>query len=208
MKRIPLVFSAALLASLLAMPALRAAEDQPLSEEAAKAESPLDFKVKDIDGEEVKLAQYKGKVLMVVNVASECGLTPQYEQLVALQEQYADKGFVVLGFPANDFRGQEPGTNEEIKLFCQENYNVNFPMFSKLSVLGEDKAPLFQYLTSEEKVGDFSGEIAWNFNKFLIGRDGQVIGRFEPRTRPDEPEVVAAIESALEQEVESEDTAA
>lgn len=165
--------------------------------DAAQEQGPLDFKVKDIDGKEVDLSQYKGKVVMIVNVASKCGLTPQYEQLEALYEKYKDQDFVILGFPANNFNGQEPGSNEEIKLFCQDKYKVDFPMFSKISVKGEDTAPLYQYLTSTEKNGAFGGEIKWNFNKFLVGKDGKVLARFEPRVKPDEQEVVAKIEEAL-----------
>jgi glutathione peroxidase len=157
----------------------------------------LGHTVKDIDGNTKNLLDYKGKVLLIVNVASKCGMTPQYSDLVALHEKYSDQGVAILGFPANNFAGQEPGTNAQIKEFCSTNYNVTFDMFSKVSVAGEDKAPLYQDLTSTEKNGDFGGEISWNFTKFLVGRDGKVIARFEPRIRPTSPEVVEAIESAL-----------
>lgn len=163
----------------------------------AKKESALGFKVKDIDGKDVDLGKYNGKVVMIVNVASKCGHTPQYEQLEALYEKYRDQGFVILGFPANNFKSQEPGTNEEIKAFCTTKYNVKFDMYSKISVVGEDKAPLYQFLTSPEKNGKFGGEIQWNFTKFLLNRKGEVVARFEPKTKPDEPEVVKAIEAAL-----------
>jgi glutathione peroxidase len=153
--------------------------------------------MRDIDGREVDLARYQGKVLMLVNVASKCGLTPQYTQLVQLHETYREQGFEVLGFPANDFMGQEPGTNEEIKTFCSTRYGVEFPIFSKISVKGDGIDPLYAELTSKDANGKFGGEIQWNFTKFLVGRDGKVVGRFEPRVKPDAPEVVAAIEAAI-----------
>ena len=155
------------------------------------------YKMKDIDGKEVDLSAYQGKVLMVVNVASKCGLTPQYTQLVALHKKYKDQGFEVIGFPANNFMGQEPGTNEEIKTFCSTKYGVEFPIMSKISVKGDDIDPLYAELTSTEKNGEFGGEIKWNFTKFLVGRDGKVIDRFEPPVKPDAPEVVTAIEAAI-----------
>ena len=155
------------------------------------------FKVKDIDGNMVDLSRYKGKVAMIVNVASRCGLTPQYEALNAIYKKYADQGFVVLGVPANNFMGQEPGTNEEIKSFCQTQYNVAFDMFSKISVKGDDIAPLYAYLTSKETNPGFSGSIKWNFSKFLVDREGRVVARFAPTTKPDSKKVIAAIESAL-----------
>lgn len=142
------------------------------------------------------LAPYKGKVLLIVNVASRCGLTPQYEALEALHRKYRDQGLQVLGFPSNDFRGQEPGTEAEIVEFCQRKYGVTFPLYAKVHVAqGTDKAPLFRFLTE----GDHPArtEITWNFGKFLVGRDGQVIAHFTPRTKPDSPEVIAAIEKAL-----------
>jgi glutathione peroxidase len=155
------------------------------------------FTMKDIDGQQVDLSKYQGKVLMVVNVASKCGLTPQYTQLVEIHQKYQDRGFEVLGFPANNFMGQEPGTNEEIKTFCSTKYGVEFPIFSKISVKGDDIDPLFAELTSKDANGQFGGDIQWNFTKFLVGRDGKVIGRFEPRTKPDAPEVIGAIEAAI-----------
>ncbi|MBI2433579.1 MAG: glutathione peroxidase [Candidatus Hydrogenedentes bacterium] len=168
-----------------------------MAPEAANAQSPLDFKVKDIEGKESDLSQYKGKVVMIVNVASKCGLTPQYEQLTALYDKYKEQGLVILGFPANNFGGQEPGTELEIKQFCTDKYHVDFPMFSKISVKGEDQAPLYQFLTSQEKVGEFGGDIQWNFNKFLVGRDGKVIARFEPKVKPDDAAVTQKLEAAL-----------
>jgi glutathione peroxidase len=155
------------------------------------ASSIQEFTMNSIDGKPVPLEDYKGKVALVVNVASRCGFTPQYAALEALYRKYKDRGFVVLGFPANNFMGQEPGTNEEIKDFCTRKYDVTFPMFSKISVKGKDEAPLYQFLT---KTG---GEIPWNFTKFLVDGDGKVIDRFEPKIKPDSPEVTAAIEKAL-----------
>ena len=164
---------------------------------AGEEKSVLDFKVKDIDGKEVNLANFKGKTILVVNVASKCGLTPQYDGLEALYEKYKDKGLVVLGFPANEFGGQEPGTESEIKQFCSSKYNVTFPVFSKIVVKGKDIHPLYQFLTSKETDPKFSGEIGWNFAKFLVNRKGEVIARFDPRVKPDSDEVTKAIEQAL-----------
>lgn len=157
----------------------------------------LHHTMKDIDGNEADLAKYKGKVLLIVNVASKCGLTPQYEQLVGLYEQYKEEGLEILGFPANNFLRQEPGTDNEIKAFCRAKFGVEFDLFSKISVKGDDIAPLYAQLTSEEENGDFGGDIKWNFTKFLVNRGGKVVARFEPRTTPDAEEVVAAIEEAL-----------
>ena len=169
-----------------------------LASAAADAKSgPLQFTMKDIDGKDVDLAQYKGKVVLIVNVASKCGNTPQYKQLEEAYKKYGDKGFVILGFPANEFRGQEPGTNEDIKKFCTEKYNVDFPMFSKIVVKGDGQSPLYKYLTSKETNPKAAGDITWNFEKFLIGKDGQVAARFTPKTKPDAPEVVKAIETEL-----------
>jgi len=150
------------------------------------------FTMNSIDGKATPLAEFKGKVTMIVNVASRCGYTPRYSALEAVYEKYKDRGFVIAGFPANNFGGQEPGSNEEIKQFCSAKYNVKFPMFAKISVLGSDEAPLYRYLT-----GTGGGEIEWNFTKFLIDRQGQVIARFESAVEPDSPEAIAAIEKAL-----------
>lgn len=168
-------------------------------EKGKSMKSIYDFVVKDIDGNELKLEQFKGKVMLIVNVASKCGFTPQYEGLQKLYMQYKDKGLVVLGFPANNFLNQEPGSNEEIKQFCSLNYNVTFPMFSKISVKGKDIAPLYQFLTSKETNPEFAGDISWNFNKFLVDRSGKIIARFGSRTRPESDELVQAIERALAQ---------
>lgn len=159
----------------------------------------LDFKMKNIDGKEVDLSSYKGDVLLIVNVASKCGLTPQYEGLEALYEKYKDKGFKVLGFPANEFGKQEPGTDSEIKQFCTSNYNVTFPMFSKIVVKGDGIHPLYSYLTAVETDHVKPGPIAWNFAKFLVDRKGNVIARFDPKTTPDSDQVVKALETALAQ---------
>ena len=162
---------------------------------AASATSLYDIKLKDIDGKDTSLSPYKGKVLLIVNVASKCGLTPQYTALEGLQEKYKPKGFTVLGFPCNQFGGQEPGTNEQIKQFCSENYKVTFPLFDKIDVNGGNRHPLYVALAGAES--PYPGDIKWNFNKFLIGRDGKILKRFEPRTKPDSPEVAEAIEAAL-----------
>jgi glutathione peroxidase len=153
-----------------------------------------EFTMNSIDGKPVSLADYKGKVVLLVNVASKCGYTPQYAGLEALYRKYKDQGLVLIGVPANNFGSQEPGTNEEIKTFCKRNYDVTFPMMAKVSVKGEDKAPLYEYLTSTG-----GGDIKWNFTKFLVDRDGKVIERFEPKVTPESPELTAAIEKALKQ---------
>ena len=157
--------------------------------------SVLDIPVKDIDGKDTSLSAYKGKVLLVVNVASQCGLTPQYEGLQSLYEKFKDQGLVVVGFPCNDFGAQEPGTNAEIKTFCVENYKVTFPMFDKIHVKGAEQHPLYAALTGKD--GAFPGNVEWNFGKFLIGRDGKPLKRIDPNTEPTDAEVVTAIEDAL-----------
>jgi glutathione peroxidase len=159
--------------------------------------SVLDFTLKNIDGKETKLSDYRGKALLLVNVASQCGYTPQYEGLQAIYAKYRDQGLVVIGFPANNFGGQEPGTNEEIKQFCTVKYKVSFPMFAKISVKGADIHPLYKFLTSKETNPEFGGDISWNFNKFLVDRNGKVIARFETREKPEGEKVTQAIENAL-----------
>ena len=161
------------------------------------SKSIYDFSAKTIDGKPKNLSDYKGKALLVVNVASKCGLTPQYTGLEKLHETYGPKGLAVLGFPANEFGAQEPGSNEQVAEFCTTNYGVKFDMFSKVKVKGPGIDPLFEYLTSESTNPGFSGEIKWNFNKFLIGRDGKVLARFEPTVTPDSSELTGAIEKAL-----------
>lgn len=158
------------------------------------ATSPLEFSMNSIDGKKVDLSKYKGKVVLMVNVASKCGNTPQYEGLEKIYNKYKDKGLVILGFPANNFGAQEPGSNDEIAKFCTSKYNVTFDMFSKISVKGDDQDPLYKYLTSESK---FPGVVTWNFEKFLVGKDGQVIARFAPKEKPESEKVVQAIEEAL-----------
>jgi glutathione peroxidase len=158
---------------------------------------PLDFTVKDIDGHDVNLSDYRGKVVMIVNVASKCGFTPQYTALEKLYTDDKDRGLVIIGFPANNFHSQEPGTDQEIKTFCTSKYNVTFPMMSKISVKGDDMAPLYQFLTSPDKDGKFGGSIGWNFTKFIIDRNGQVAARFPSKVKPTDPELVAAVEAAL-----------
>ncbi|MGA2324037.1 MAG: glutathione peroxidase [Sedimentisphaerales bacterium] len=157
-----------------------------------------DFKVADIDGNDVNLADYKGKALLIVNVASKCGFTPQYKGLENIYCQYKDKGFEILAFPSNDFMGQEPGTNEQIKTFCQLNYQVSFSLFSKISVKGENIHPLYKFLTEKSTNPKFAGSITWNFNKFLIDRKGNIVNRFDSREEPQSPEVIKAIENALQ----------
>ena len=157
----------------------------------------LSFTAKDIDGNSVPLSKYKGDVIMIVNTASLCGNTPQYKPLEALYSQYKGQGFVVLGFPANNFASQEPGTNLEIKQFCTSTYSVNFPMFSKISVKGDDIDPLYEYLTSTTTNPKYGGAIEWNFAKFLIARDGTIVNRFPAKEHPDQPDVVAAIQAEL-----------
>ncbi len=157
----------------------------------------LNFTMKDIDGKDVDLSKYQGKVVLMVNVASECGLTPQYQDLQALHDQYAEKGLVILGFPANEFGEQEPGSNEEIKSFCTSKYNVKFPMFSKVIVKGQGQCDLYKFLTGSDTDPKFAGEIKWNFTKFLISRDGEVVNRFEPKVKPSAEEVTKAIDAEL-----------
>jgi glutathione peroxidase len=159
--------------------------------------SPLDFKLKTIDGEEMDLAQFKGKPVLLVNVASKCGLTKQYTALQALYSKYKDQGLVVIGIPANNFKGQEPGSEAEIKEFCSTRYNVTFPMTSKISVAGDDQHALYKFLTQKETAGDFAGDIDWNFAKFLVDRNGNLMARFAAGTAPDAPQVTGAVEKAI-----------
>lgn len=158
-----------------------------------------DFTLNDIDGRPVGLDAFKGNVLLVVNVASRCGFTKQYAGLEALYEKYHSGGLEILGFPANNFMRQEPGTDAEIKAFCTTKYNVTFPMFSKISVRGKDQHPLYRYLTDRD-AHPFGGAITWNFNKFLVGRDGQIKARFGSKTAPEDEELIAAIEDELKKQ--------
>jgi glutathione peroxidase len=161
---------------------------------AAKTTSFYDFTMDDIDGRPVNLSQYKGKALLIVNTASFCGNTPQYSELESLYEQYHGKGFEILAFPANNFGQQEPGTNAEIKGFCLTKYSVSFPLFSKISVKGSDKHPLYQYLTEKSP---FPGEVEWNFQKYLVDRSGNIVARFPHRMKPSSPEIVQEVERVL-----------
>ena len=162
-----------------------------------KMTSIYDFTMQSIDGKEVKLSDYRGKTVMIVNVASRCGYTPQYDGLEQTYEKYKDKGFVILGFPANNFGAQEPGSNQDIKEFCRLNYGVTFPMFAKLSVKGADQHPLYAYLTSKDTNPEFGGDVTWNFNKFLIGKDCIVVARFPSSDEPTGDKITKAIEQNL-----------
>jgi glutathione peroxidase len=170
----------------------------PLKEGEKMAEkSVLDFTMKSIDGEDVKLDIYSGKVLLLVNVASKCGYTPQYRGLESIYKKYKEQGLVIMGFPANNFLWQEPGTNEEIKTFCTTKYNVTFPMFAKISVKGGEIHPLYKFLTSKQTNPEFGGAVSWNFNKFIVDRAGKVVARFSSDDEPESEKVVQAIEQAL-----------
>lgn len=155
------------------------------------------FSAINIDGQETSLEKYRGDVLLIVNTASQCGYTPQYEGLQNLYEKYKDKGFKVLGFPTNNFGGQEPGSNEEIKEFCTSKFKVSFPMFAKMAVKGEDQHPLYQFLTDKEANGKFGGDITWNFNKFLTNEKGEIVARFSSKDTPESDLVTNAIEKYL-----------
>lgn len=174
----------------------------PVPAEEKQSDAPktvYDFKVADIDGKEVDLADFRGKVLLIVNVASQCGVTSQYETLQAIYEAGREHGLVVMGFPANNFGGQEPGSNAEIREFCTTEYGVTFPMFAKVSVAGDDQIDLFAFLTSAENP-DIEGAIGWNFEKFLVGRDGKLLRRFDSNTDPGDDAVMEAVIAALKQE--------
>lgn len=175
-------------------------KEKAKDQETAERPAALDFKMKTLDGKEVNLAEkYAGKVVLIVNVASKCGLTPQYKQLQALHEEYAEEGLAIVGVPCNQFGGQEPGSAEDIAAFCEENYGVEFDLLEKVNVKSDedDQCPLYKFLTSEETNPDFAGNITWNFEKFLIDRDGNVVARFKPRTKPDDPKLVKAIRTEL-----------
>jgi glutathione peroxidase len=172
-----------------------------IADDKAKESKPvppvLNFTMNSLDGEPVALSKYQGKVVLFVNVASKCGYTPQYKQLQALHEKYSDKGLAILGFPANDFGQQEPGTDKDIAEFCEKNYGVEFDMFSKVVVTGDKKCALYEFLTSEKTDPKHAGEVKWNFEKFLISRDGQIVERFRSKIAPDSEEMVKAIEAEL-----------
>jgi len=156
-----------------------------------------DFTLNSIDGQATPLSTFKGKVLLLVNVASRCGFTPQYAGLESLYEKYKDRGFVIVGIPANNFGAQEPGTNQEIKTFCSAKYHVSFPMMAKVSVKGDDITPLYAFLTDKSANPETGGEIGWNFTKFLVGPDGKIIARFDSKVEPESAEVTSAVEKAL-----------
>ncbi len=152
------------------------------------------FTMQNIDGQDINLAQYKGKKVLVVNTASKCGLTPQYEGLEALYEKYKDKNFVIVGFPANNFLQQEPGTNNEIKQFCSAEYNITFPMMSKISVKGDDMHPLYQWLTKKSQNGKFDADVKWNFQKFMIDENGELVDFLNPKQKPDDEKLINWLE--------------
>ena len=169
-----------------------------LSTSVSAASTIHQFTLNSIDGLPTPMAQFKGKAVLIVNVASRCGFTPQYAGLEALYNKYKDRGLVVLGFPANNFLWQEPGTNEEIKAFCSTKYRVTFPMFAKVSVKGASKTPLYQFLTDKKGNPSTGGEIRWNFTKFLADRNGKVVARFGSSVAPESAELVSAVERALQ----------
>lgn len=177
---------------------LPAAGTAPAPVQIAKELDPMwDVSIKTLQGKDAKLADYKGKALLLVNVASKCGLTPQYATLEALQKKYGPKGFTVIGFPCNQFNGQEPGTAEEIQEFCSTTYGVTFPMMEKIEVNGADRHPIYQALTPLQDSSGHTGDIRWNFEKFIVSADGTQVTRFSPKTKPDDPAVIAAVEAAL-----------
>jgi glutathione peroxidase len=194
------IAAAAVSAAVLAAIFFAVQANQPTEEAMDKTplteKSIYDFTLKSIDGSEVKMDQYKGKTLMIVNVASQCGYTYQYDGMQKVYSKYKDQGFVMLGFPANNFGAQEPGSNEEIKTFCTR-FKVSFPMFAKISVKGADKHPFYRFLTEKETDPEFAGEIKWNFNKFLVDKTGKIVARFDSGDDPDGDRVVKAIEQAL-----------
>lgn len=167
------------------------------AEDKKEVAEALRFTMKTLDGKEKKLSDYQGKVVLVVNVASQCGLTPQYSELQKLYDKYKGKGFVVAGFPCNQFGAQEPGSAAEIRKFCTDEFGVTFDMFAKIDVNGEQSSPLYKYLTELKTEPKGAGKITWNFEKFLIGRDGKVLARFAPRTKPNDKQLTSMIESEL-----------
>lgn len=200
MKYLGIVFAVILTVAVVAVATKEKGNDTPVQSTATNGavvsdKNLGDFKVKDIDGKDVDLSQYKGKVVLVVNVASKCGYTRQYTGLENIYSKYKDRGLVILGFPCNDFGGQEPGTNEQIKEFCSTKFSVSFPMMDKVAVLGDSKAPLFAWLTNNEVTG--SKDIKWNFEKFLINKDGQIVERFVSKDEPEGEKITSAIEKLL-----------
>jgi glutathione peroxidase len=198
MRNLTILFGVVLACSALAVFAAEGSKSKEAAADAGKDVPPvLNFTMDSLDGKPVNLSKYQGKVVLIVNTASKCGNTPQYEQLQKLHEKYSEKGLAVIGFPANDFKQQEPGTNEDIAAFCKKNYGVTFDMFSKIVVKGQGQAPLYKFLTSKETNPNFAGDITWNFEKFLVGKNGQVVARFKPKMHPDDPEIIKAIEAEL-----------
>ncbi len=200
MRTLPLFLATAALATACSWSDVKIAPppaSSPSGAAASTGDKVIDHTVKTIDGEEISLSRYRGKTLLIVNTASQCGLTPQYEQLEALQQKFANRGFTVLGFPCNDFGGQEPGSADEIKTFCASKYQVSFPLFEKVRALG-DKSPLYRTLTEEINPA-LRGEIKWNFTKFLVNSNGNVVARFEPLVKPLDPQLTAQIEKLLPQ---------
>lgn len=194
MKKI--LFAACGLLMLAVAPAQAQAKKSPKkSHKTMETSTIYQFKVTDLTGNEFDFAKLKGKKVIVVNTASKCGLTPQYKELEALYEKYKDKGLVIVGFPANNFAGQEPGTNAEIATFCQQNYGVSFPMMGKISVKGDDKAPIYKFLTEKSKNGLQDSEVEWNFQKYLINEKGQLEKVVSPKTLPSDAEIVNWINS-------------
>jgi glutathione peroxidase len=200
MKNVVALFAASVLLA-LASGVVNSEDKKEEKKGDKKVPAVLNFKMKKLDGKEADLSKYQGKVVLMVNVASQCGLTPQYKPLEELHEKYSEKGLAVLGFPANEFGSQEPGTDEEISTFCTSKYGVKFDMFSKVVVKkldnGPEPCPLYKYLTSKETDPKFAGDITWNFEKFLIGRNGEIVKRFAPKVKPDSEEVTKAIEEEL-----------
>jgi glutathione peroxidase len=179
----------------LAMSSVALADDKDKGDK--KVPAALNFKMKTIDGKEVDLSKYQGKVVMFVNVATYCGNTPQYKQLQELHDKYSKDGLVIVGVPANEFGAQEPGSDAEIAKFCESKYNVKFPMMSKVIVKGNGICPLYKFLTSKETDPKFAGDVTWNFEKFVVGRNGEVVARFKPKVNPDAEEVVKVLEEEL-----------
>jgi glutathione peroxidase len=173
------------------------ASSDATEQESTRMSKPLNLTMKSLDGKDIDLNKYQGKVVLIVNVASKCGLTPQYEQLQALHEKHAEDGLAVLGFPCNQFLWQEPGSSERIAEFCRVNYGVSFDMFAKVRVNGKDACDLYKTLTALQTKPVGPGKISWNFEKFIIGRDGEVVARFSPRTKPDDPAILEVIEAEL-----------
>jgi glutathione peroxidase len=195
-----LIWGAPVLLSALAASLLADTADSPTTQPATRpAQTPpvLRFTMKSLNGQDVNLGQYQGKVLLIVNTASKCGFTPQYAGLERLHEKYADRGLAILGFPSNDFGHQEPGTDEQIGQFCTANYGVKFDMFSKVDVKGDNQCPLYQFLTGEQTDAPFAGEVKWNFEKFLISRDGRIVARFRSPVTPESGPLTSAIETEL-----------